>query len=315
VESCAFHGDCRQRKNNVDPMLRSSKNTFRISALVVALGLGAAACSGSDTSADSGDEENQAADVSDDTGADDANDADDAEDADGADADAPDGGEENSGGALTEDNFFDATSAAQLEAGSAHMVMTQDGQEMLTADISLDADPSNAGFEGSMENEGITMEIRQVDGDMYIQMGEMTDGKWMIIDAGGDLLGDTDFIEQLDPTVQSERLKDAIVGFEAEEDAETIDGVSTTKYIITLDTEKVTGDSDYLDGQLTDALGDEIVYEMYVGEDDLVRRQVMDMAGSTQEIDYSNWGEPVTVEAPSEDETITMEEVQEALAG
>ncbi len=291
-------------------MLRSSKNTFRISALVVALGLGVAACSGSDP-ADADADANQGADVSDDTGADDAG----ADDVDDADADAPEGGEENTGGALTEDNFFDATSAAQLEAGSAHMVMTQDGQEMLTADISLDADPSNAAFEGSMENEGITMEIRQVDGDMYIQMGEMTDGKWMIMDAADGILGETDFMEQLDPTVQSERLKDAIVEFEVEEDADTIDGVSTTKYIITLDTEKVTGDSDYLDGQLTDALGDEIVYEMYLGDDDLVRRQVMDMAGSTQEIDYSKWGEPVTVEAPSEDETLTMEEMQEALAG
>jgi len=272
--------------------------------------LGVAACSGSDP-ADADADANQGADVSDDTGADDAG----ADDVDDADADAPEGGEENTGGALTEDNFFDATSAAQLEAGSAHMVMTQDGQEMLTADISLDADPSNAAFEGSMENEGITMEIRQVDGDMYIQMGEMTDGKWMIMDAADGILGETDFMEQLDPTVQSERLKDAIVEFEVEEDADTIDGVSTTKYIITLDTEKVTGDSDYLDGQLTDALGDEIVYEMYLGDDDLVRRQVMDMAGSAQEIDYSKWGEPVTVEAPSEDETLTMEEMQEALAG
>lgn len=293
----------------VETMLRSSKNTFRISALVVALGLGAAACSGSDDTGDTDADANQAADVSDDTGADDADDTDD------VDADAPEEGEANAGGALTEDNFFDATSAAQLEAGSAHMVMTQDGQELLTADISLDSDPSNAAFEGAMENEGITMKIRQVDGDMYIQMGEMTDGKWMIMDAAGDIFGDTDFIEQLDPTVQSERLKDAIVDFQAEEDAETIDGVSTTKYTITLDTEKVTGDSDYLDGQLTDTLGDEIVYEMYVGNDDLVRRQVMDMAGTTQEIDYSNWGEPVTVEAPSKDETITMEEMQESLAG
>src|SRR5690625_627256 len=291
-------------------MLGCSKNTFRISALVVALGLGVAACSGSDP-ADVDADANQGADVSDYTGADDAG----ADDVDDADADAPDGGEENSGGALTEDNFFDATSAAQLEAGSAHMVMTQDGQELLTADISLDSDPSNAAFEGAMENEGITMKIRQVDGDMYIQMGEMTDGKWMIMDAAGDIFGDTDFIEQLDPTVQSERLKDAIVDFQAEEDAETIDGVSTTKYTITLDTEKVTGDSDYLDGQLTDTLGDEIVYEMYVGDDDLVRRQVMDMAGTIQQTDYSNWGEPVTVEAPSKDETVTMEEMQESLAG
>lgn len=306
MESLAFQADRGRGKNMVGAMLRSSKNTFRISALVVALGLGAAACSGSETPADAGDDTNQAADVSADTAA---------ESADDADADALEGGGENTGGALTEDNFFDATSAAQVEAGSAHMVMTQGGQELLTADISLDADPSNAAFEGSMENEGMTMKIRQVDGDMYIQMGDMTDGKWMILDAAGDIFGDTDFIEQLDPTVQSERLKDAIIDFQAEEDAETIDGVSTTKYTITLDTEKVTGDSDYLDGQLTESLGDEIVYEMYVGDDDLVRRQVMDMAGTVQEIDYSNWGEPVTVETPSKDETITMEEMQEALAG
>ncbi|MFD5213088.1 DUF6612 family protein [Microbacterium sp. NPDC058345] len=211
---------------------------------------------------------------------------------------------ETASGTMTADDFVQRINDAQYEAGSSHFVQTMDvqGQKIETSgDLVVDEDPSKVKMTMTMAG-GI--EMRMVDGELYLNMGEVTGGKFY--QAPKD--GSNPMVEQLNSSVgqanigqQLEAFKTALKDFKAEEGAETIDGVETTKYTLTLDTEKL------FEAQKTEVpegadIGDTIEYEMFVGPDDLPRRLVMDIAGTAMNMEFSNWGEDVTVEAPPADQ-------------
>ena len=56
----------------------------------------------------------------------------------------------------------------------------------------------------------------------------------------------------------------------------------------------------------TAQIGDTITYDMYVDGKDLIRRAVMDVATAKTTIEYSKWGEPVTIDAPAADQLIEL---------
>ncbi len=212
-------------------------------------------------------------------------------------------------GPLTQENFAERISAAQLEAGSAHIAMESPAGAAGTVEgnISISEDPNKMRGTMTMDLPTGSAEIRIVDGSIFMNLGELSGGKFIDLaqaPGGSDIAGS---LTQINPESQMKSFQAAIETFSAEPAAEQIDGVDVTKITMVLNTEKLLANSPLGEtgsgGQaLVDAFGATMEYVMYVGADDLPRRITTPIPGGTYNMDYSAWGEKVTVEAPSADQ-------------
>ena len=207
-------------------------------------------------------------------------------------------------GPMTADDFSQRINDAQFKAGSTHFTqkMRTAGQNIeMSGDMILDKDPSKLKMVMTMPG---GMEIRFVEGEMYMNLGEMTGNKFYqpSSEEGGPIADQlSQSVDQANIAKQFEAFKAALKDFKAEEGAETIDGVETTKYTLVMDTKKLFEAQD-VEVPAEANLGDTIEYVMFAGDDDLPRRLVMNIAGSDMTMEFSKWGEAVTIEAPPADQ-------------
>ena len=205
---------------------------------------------------------------------------------------------------LTQENFVERLTAAQLEAGSAHL--EADGQIDMRGDVRLAEDVEKTQARVTMGGGAMLMDLRIVDGVVYLKMGDLSAGKFIRVDLTdpkdpigrhfGSMAG------QVDPTEQLKLFRDALVEFDDQGSGGEIDGVETTKLRLVLDTSKVVVSEADGGPVLGAKVPKQLEYTLYVGPDDLLRRMTMDVAGTTSSIDWSQWGEPVEVEAPPADQ-------------
>jgi len=215
---------------------------------------------------------------------------------------------------LTQENFAEQISKAQLDAGTAHMTMDMEasGQQVsMEGDMVVAEKPADVALSMTMDAQGVSMDMRMVDQSMYINMGSMTQDKFVEID-----LTDTStpmgqqmnqMMQQSNPAAQVEAMTEAMTDFEDTGKTEKIDGVEATEYKLSVDAEKVLEEQGQ-DASAVPGLPETIDYSMWVGEDHLPRRMAMDMMGSTVTIDMTKWGEDVDISKPADDE-ITDEQV------
>jgi hypothetical protein len=199
---------------------------------------------------------------------------------------------------LTVQNFVERASHAQSEAKSMHFTMTGSAQGLameLTGQVRADEDPMKTAVVMSGDVAGTPLEIRFVEGVMYLNMGELTGGKFA---TGGssplDSLGGVDLSSQLDA------FDAALIACE-QDGEEKIDGVDTTRFVLTLDPVKM---AEATGTPVPEGTPETVTAELFVDRDDLPRRLVMDMGTVTMEQNFSKWGEPVTIEAPAADEIL-----------
>lgn len=213
---------------------------------------------------------------------------------------------EGSDGALGTDDFAERVSSAQLEAGSAHLEGSfgGGGQEVeLEGDVVVAEDPEEVALQVSVgvpgASQGFSMIV--VDQTLYIDQGQ--GGKYFQVDLDdpSDPLAQqfSAAIQGADPSAQIEALDEALISLE-EVGNETVDGVEATQYEATLDSAKLLDEGAFGEqppgsaGQLPKRL----VYDILIGEDDLVRRFDFEVAGIASTFTFSDWGEPVDVQAP-----------------
>ena len=213
-------------------------------------------------------------------------------------------------GALTKENFADRMSKAQLEAGSVHITMDMgDSVEgTIEADMVVNEDPQKMQMQMQMNAGGMDADIRLVDGKMFMNMGELSQGKFFDLSTMPGGAGDISaMLDQMNPGAQVAGFGDALTDFKADPKGPEIDGVATTQLTLTLDTKKMFEAQPQEGVNIDDivaALGETTVYDMFVGPDDLPRRIVMPNVGGvgTLSQEFTAWGEPVTVQAPAADE-------------
>ncbi|MGO3147545.1 MAG: hypothetical protein ACTIJ6_07685 [Leucobacter sp.] len=212
-----------------------------------------------------------------------------------------------SGDQLTVENFAERISKAQLEAGTVHseMSMTLGEQaQTMSSDLQLAEDPSQMKMNMTMTAPS-AMEIRLVDSVMYMNMGEMTQNKFIATDLNSPEAAQyASMLSQSNPQEQMELFASAVQDFQVSDETVEIDGVDTYEYTLTLDTATL------LEGQNVPTEGVEmpetVNYVMNIGADDLPRLMISDMGGTQTEMTYTKWGEEVSIEAPSADELIEM---------
>lgn len=235
-----------------------------------------------------------------------------------------DGVGESAGGTLTKANFFDEVTQAQAKASTSHVNMAVDvaGQALkLDGDVRIGDSAADTAMALSMDSGQAGMgslEMRLVDEKFYINFGSMTSNKFALIDLTdennpiGEQLGGV--IDGVDPAQQFKDVENAMSGFEKKGDPIELDGVQAQPYVVTIDTSKIP-EAEQAGGSLPESLE----YTMYIGPDNLPRRVVSDLsgvagAGSKATINYTKWGEDVSIAKPKKSE-ITEKDLFSQLGG
>jgi len=217
--------------------------------------------------------------------------------------------------------------AAQDKATSGHMEMSYSGEaaeavgladSTAKADFAVgDSDDlSDMTMQMSMGVMGMEFDMRMVDGTMYMNMGEMSEGKFLAMPLD-EMADDPNFsstlesMKTMDLAAQAEEVKSAVTSFE-HTGTETIDGVEVDIYTMTLDPSKLEGAAAGVDPTAAEQVGEmTMVYKVTSEGLPLEADTTMEIEGQELKIDtdFSKWGEPVTVEAPPEDEVTPYSEV------
>lgn len=213
-----------------------------------------------------------------------------------------DAGDASSGGHLDRDGLVQAITAGPLKAGSAHLTMTMSGAMSVTAegDVSYAKAGPEMKLTMSVAQMGAgQMDMRVVDGIVYMTIPSVTPpGKFLKIDprdrsnpmskSFGSLSG------QLDPLNSVRAMKSGVrtvtfVGTEA------VDGEDADHYRVVVDSAAM---FKAMKQKTVPGMPKNLTYDMWLDDQDLLRRMQFEVAGQTVDMSMSKWGEPVSVEAP-----------------
>lgn len=209
---------------------------------------------------------------------------------------------------LTEQNFLSGVSDAQLEARSAQLDMSIQLQgQSVTATGAMLAEQTleDSAMQLELEIPGLgTMEMILVDGVAYLNLGQLTSGKYVQLrlddPAAKEMLGQLK--GSLSPAELTRALEGAVTSFE-EVGPDTVDGEETTKYVLEVDARKALASQGT--GQLPPGveLPRTFTYTFWINDQNLPLRVTADMGSAGQlELRLSNWGEPVDIQAPAAEE-------------
>lgn len=206
---------------------------------------------------------------------------------------------------LTKENFATKLAAAQAEAGSAHFEATIEvsGQ---TGDMSGDVDNlgdvENMAMDMAMDIGGQQLEIVLVDKALYIKGAAMSaePGKpWIKVDISDPNNPVSQLFQATNPSNFTAYLE-GVTSFE-DNGPESVNGVETRHYTVTVDTAKMLKANPAFKGQDVSSLGlpAEVTSEVYVDSNNLPIKMSVGMGSAgTFEASFSKYGEPADIEAP-----------------
>ena len=207
--------------------------------------------------------------------------------------------------ALSQENFATKLAAAQAEAGSAHFEATIEvtGQSgTMTGNVDNVGELENVAMDMTMDIAGQQLDLVLLDKALYIQgAGISSDPRkpWIKVDVSDPNNPFSQLFEASNPSNFTAYLE-GVTRFE-DQGPETVDGVETRHYSVTVDTAKMLKANPAFKGQDVSSLGlpDEVTSEVYVDSRNLPIKIAVAMgsAGSF-EATFSKYGEPVDIEAP-----------------
>ena len=164
------------------------------------------------------------------------------------------------------------------------------GVQDLSAD-SLDMDVSLAGQQ---------LGYRLVDGQYYLAQPP----KWVKVDENSTNPLVKTTIDQVQILSMRRQLDAFVAGVEkaGNKGTEDVGGVSTTHYTATVDTATSMRE---LGMKPAPGAPETVIYDVWLDEDDLIRRMEFTLNGATARLLASEWGEPVSITAPSGSELAT----------
>jgi hypothetical protein len=197
------------------------------------------------------------------------------------------------------------TAALELDLSAAGNDITADGV------LDYQAEPPNMALKMTVPQLGDSpLELRLLDSTIYLSAEQMTQGKFVKfgLDDPNNPFG-TGLSDTADPLKSLEKLEESMKGatFVGEED---VDGDNLAHYEVTVDSSKM-GDTAALGGAAAADLPDEITYDIWFDPEDLIRRLTFDLADAdtSVEMKLSDWGKPVTIEAPDKDQITEVPEL------
>jgi hypothetical protein len=202
--------------------------------------------------------------------------------------------------------FLQRTRKALGERGTAHVRMTMSGgaaESVAEGDSSYGPGGSEMRLEMSVpERDGEKIEMLVVDGTSYIAMPGVTPpGTFFEVGAGSPLGSLTGGAGGLSPADSFAGIE---AGLEKVEDlgSDEVDGQPAHHFRLHVDSARslATTGEDALPAGLPETL----VYDVWLDDQDRMRRVRYEVAGSTLTMDMTDWGKPVSVSAPAEEDLV-----------
>jgi hypothetical protein len=200
---------------------------------------------------------------------------------------------------LTAANLAPRLIAAQAKAGSVHVDGTiagggTAGQVSLAGDVRLAGRHTAAHFTMSLAGVGEGIEAIVLNSVMYLKLPMLSSSKpWLRMDLNS---GPMAVMRSLNTTSMLNGLKGALALKPVGE--ETVNGVSTTHYTVTVDAAKALKAQGIPSSSLGGTVPKQLTYDLWVSKDDLVRKITMSLSSFSVNLNFSNYGKPVTVTAP-----------------
>lgn len=225
------------------------------------------------------------------------------ESGDTAAADQPDDGE-----VVDKAEFVDDMMSGVEASTTAKMTMSMDfggGTMDMEGDVDYTTDPVSMSVQMTQEAMGPEgLEMVLVDGIMYMNMGQMTNNKFVEFDLSDPASlppGMGDLGNQLDPLAAFEEFEPALkeVTFVGTED---VDGEDLHHYDVVMDSAKLESLKDI---PAEAGLPEEVGYDLWFDDEFRIRQMemVMDMETPVSvEAQMFDWGQPVEIEAPPADQ-------------
>ncbi|MFT4010175.1 MAG: LppX_LprAFG lipoprotein [Nocardioidaceae bacterium] len=198
--------------------------------------------------------------------------------------------------------------AAMKDKGTATVAMDLGTSGNAKGQIDFASESPAMSLTMSMSGMG-GMEMRLVDGTMYMSMSPLTPtGKFVKLDdsiPGMDQLSKSmDSMTQFTPEKSTEMMRDSLKSLK-EVGTTDIDGESTTHYKVTVDASKSMKELELPTGSAAQ-VPKVVKYDMFVTSDSLLRRVQVNSMGQSITIDYTDWGAPVTIEAPKASDLVEL---------
>lgn len=214
-----------------------------------------------------------------------------------------------SAGHLDKAGLVKALTVRQMKAGSAHVAMRMTGATSLKAqgDVAYHGKHPRMRMTMTMAQLGNhKMEMRFVDGILYLNIPTVTPaGKFIRVDPqdkNSPLSKNFGSLsEQMNPLNSFAAMKNGVqkvryVGHD------TVDGTPTDHYVVTVDSAALA--KGMKQPQATATLPKQLTYNMWLDQQDLLRRMRFRVQGLTTQMDATRWGEPVHVSAPPQSKVV-----------
>jgi hypothetical protein len=207
-------------------------------------------------------------------------------------------------GGHTMETLLPAMKAAVADNRSSHMTMDLLGPQSMSMEGDLRYDGDSPVLRMTLESAafaGAVAEIRVIGGVMYMSIPPMTpEGKFLRIDPddpdnpfGPAMSGLT---EQVDPLTTFDGFEAGLKNLEYVGE-ESVSGEAMDHYVLTVDTAKASK----AQGQTAmPGMPPTLDYDLWLDDEDLMRKVGFEIpGGASMDMTMSDWGEPVTVEAPA----------------
>lgn len=195
------------------------------------------------------------------------------------------------------DAFTSRLEAAVERSPTAHIEIELQADGQMTASANGVQDLAANSLDMSVAMDSQELAYRLVDGEYYLAQPP----KWVPVsqDSQNPLIRQT--LQQIQILSMRNLLEAFVTGLEAAgvKGRDDVGGTATTHYTATVDSRKALAELG-----LTVAAGtpDSLLYDIWVDEDDLVRKMTFTQNGTTATMTASEWGEPVTIAAPQDSE-------------
>lgn len=199
---------------------------------------------------------------------------------------------------------------AELNTGSRTMAMegaAKFGDDLDDPRVSMTVSEPSLGDIELVGIDGVTYMSAEVMSD---EITGVSSGSWVAIDPSDPLAaemgGPIDYESSLNLQAYFYEHADVITIEESGRD--TLDGVDVTEYVVTTDVSEAAELLGLPEGVSPDVLPfEEFSYSMWVDHELLVRQVAMEMGGESLNLRYYDFGEPVEIEAPADEDIIDLE--------
>ncbi len=197
--------------------------------------------------------------------------------------------------------FVDRLQEGFGEEGSVHVVLRTDGAVESRAEGDTVYGPDGSKIRLRMKMGGVpgTLQVLLVDDRVYLSLpGLMGRGKYFKVDGGDQAF--SAFQGGLSPSDSFSAIESGLERVE-EVGPDQVGGDPTTHYRLYVDSTRA---FDGTGQAAARGLPDTLVYDIWLDDEDRVRRLAYERGGTTITMDLSDWGEDVTIKTPGKGDLV-----------